>query len=144
MYTPKQVAALFNCQRETVRRWAMEFEAYLSPTASPGKNRDRSYTDSDLAVFALVSQMKAEGKLFTDIHASLANGSRGIAPQYAIVPTESERVTLLQSRITELEASLLKKDGQLELYERQLAAAHLEIRALVAANAVLKARPPGS
>jgi len=35
-----------------VRQWSIEFAEHLSPTANPGRNRTRNYTEDDLAVFA--------------------------------------------------------------------------------------------
>jgi DNA-binding transcriptional MerR regulator len=80
MYEPKHIEAAFRISSATVRNWSSEFERHLSPTARPGKNRHRTYTDDDLKVFALVSQMKNEGSTFADIHASLDAGQRGELP----------------------------------------------------------------
>ena len=80
MYTPKHIEAAFGISSATVRNWSAEFTRHLSPTARPGKNKHRTYTDDDLSVFVLVSQMKNEGSTFADIHVALDAGQRGELP----------------------------------------------------------------
>ena len=80
MYEPKHIEAAFSISSATVRNWSSEFERHLSPTARPGKNKHRTYTDDDLKVFALVAQMKNEGRTFADIHVALGAGQRGELP----------------------------------------------------------------
>jgi DNA-binding transcriptional MerR regulator len=79
-FQSKHVATIFDLPAATLRSWAVEFAPYLSPTATPGDNRHRYFTEDDLSVFALVKQMKADGMLFADIHASLQAGQRGELP----------------------------------------------------------------
>lgn len=110
MYSTIQVATLFNSARETVRKWAVEFERELSPTANPGDGRQRIFTDDDLSKIALIVEMKGQGKLYADIHAALANGQRGQPPPGAvgIVPSVPPRTSALQTRISQLETDLLR------------------------------------
>lgn len=109
MYTASQIASIFSIARETVRKYAIEFHAYLSPSANPGKDRQRVYVDSDLEVFALICEMKTQGKLYSDIHASLQNGSRGEFPNeaHALIPPDSPRAMTLQREVERLQSALV-------------------------------------
>jgi DNA-binding transcriptional MerR regulator len=78
-YSTKHLGTLFSVTPETIRLWTAEFAEYLSPTAHPGPNRARYYTQEDLEILTLVANMKADGIVFTEIHASLRAGQRGDA-----------------------------------------------------------------
>src|SRR5258707_2207167 len=98
MYTTSDVTQWLSISRQTVLTWVREFEAYLSPTASPDERRARQFTDADLRVFALVSERKKQGLLFADIHAALKAGQRGELPDLsrALVPADRGRLAQLQ------------------------------------------------
>lgn len=80
-YSTQHVAALYDVAIETVRTWAQEFERHLSPTANPGRRRQRMFTAEDMAVFDLVAALKSKGRTFQDIHAALDAGQRGGSPE---------------------------------------------------------------
>jgi DNA-binding transcriptional MerR regulator len=132
MYTATQVAQVFNVSRETARRWANEFAAFLSPTANPEQNRQRSFSDSDMGVFALIAEMKAQGRLFEDIRAALGSGQRGSAPANAsaLALTDQPPAKALQARVLDLEKQLASTSGENRLLKEQLADAQAEIKAL--------------
>ncbi|MBZ0285712.1 MAG: MerR family transcriptional regulator [Anaerolineae bacterium] len=128
-YSTAQISRLFNVARETVRKWSVEFSHFLSPNATPGQGRTRQFTESDIAVFALVSEMKAQGKVYDDIHAALGAGQRGEIPIAAhnLIPADVPRSLVLQSQIRELEVQIklladdgLRKDGRIDELTRQL------------------------
>jgi DNA-binding transcriptional MerR regulator len=79
-FTSQQVEQMFSISRETVRSWVGEFSDYLSPTATPPKGRQRHFTEEDLAVFALVAELKEKRWKFADIHPLLQAGERGQPP----------------------------------------------------------------
>ncbi len=80
-YKSKDAQLLFEVSSETVRNYVKEFATYLSPTANPGKGSHRLFTPDDLAVFALIVDMKRnQGRPFEEIHAALVNGQRGELP----------------------------------------------------------------
>lgn len=109
MYTTSQLATQFNVTAQTVKRYAAEFAAYLSPTATPEKNMPRRFTDDDLAVYALIVSMKEEGKLFEQIHAALGSGQRGQAPEpnpSNMTVAQSTAQLRLIARIRDLETQL--------------------------------------
>ncbi|MEP6987918.1 MAG: MerR family transcriptional regulator [Chloroflexota bacterium] len=147
MYTAKQAATLFNVAHETIRKWAVEFEKELSPTANPGDGRQRIFVDDDLAIFALIAEMKQQGKLYADIHVALANDQRGRAPAgaSALALSEQPRATALQVKISHLETQLTaaldsnkEQSGVINELRRQLTEAHAHAENLVGENAVLK------
>ena len=127
-YSAIQTAELFNVARETIRKWAIEFESYLSATARPPSGGVRRFTLEDIEVFALVSEMKGEGKVYEAIHAALQNGQRGIVPELPTSIVKSNDQSLaLQVRITALEAELAdlrqkyhETEGQRALLEKML------------------------
>ena len=108
MYTLDSIAALFNTSRENARRWALEFKEYLSENANPPEHRKRLLNDDDLAVFSLIAEMKAQGRIFTDIHAALSAGRRGAVPANpsAVVPANATRLAKLQSDVNRLTEAL--------------------------------------
>ena len=44
-FTTKEVAQIFGFAEPTVRKWAVEFGQYLSPTAHPGNGKKRSFAN---------------------------------------------------------------------------------------------------
>jgi DNA-binding transcriptional MerR regulator len=148
MYTTKQVGAIFNRSHETIRSWAEEFQEHLEPLATPGRGKNRAFTEGDLEVLSLIAKMKDEGFNFEDIHRALQQGERGappnIKPQEAqlLVRTEGERrlmamVEALQtqllnttterdravqeaSKVRELEKQLARTEAELEYLREQI------------------------
>lgn len=117
MYTSKHLAALFHVTVETIRLWAIEFASYLSPTAQPGTKKPRYFTQSDLDTLTLVADMKAHGKTFTEIHATLQAGQRGNATVQSpddiddlTAPDATERLAMelrsTRQQLTEMRAEL--------------------------------------
>ena len=107
-YKSGDVQKLFKMSSETVRQWAIEFEDYLSPTASPGSGRMRLFTVDDLQVFALIAELKENGKTFEEIHAGLKAGQRGDIPETdidtAIEVRAAMEVRVLQQKLISVEA----------------------------------------
>jgi len=142
-YSTRHVCTLFRVSPETARTWAEEFSQYLSPVANPGTGRHRQFTDEDMRVLSLVSQMKRDNLTFNDIHAALASGNRGQAPalpveevqalvvgeresqliaqmsklQQAIVDLQKERDMLLPSRENEIRLLALRESDQKRIAE---------------------------
>lgn len=149
MYTALQASTAFKIARETIRKWCLEFGDYLSPSANPGKNRDRHFNDDDMRVLALVSEMKAAGRTYSDIHAALGAGQRGEIPEVRPIPSGGERNRLLvmEKDIQDLRAALndaledrQRQAGQIELLQQQLKAAQEKADKLRDENAVLRYR----
>lgn len=148
MWNAIQVANLFKIARETVRQYSMEFGAYLSTEANPGKNRTRVYTEPDIEVFALIVGMKGQGKTYPDIHAALLNGDRGVMPNGTETTALSNqpRYTQLQLKLDFLEKDAKEKELEivrlaalLDRSDTQLSDARKEIRLLYEEIGRLKA-----
>ncbi|MBL8165402.1 MAG: MerR family transcriptional regulator [Anaerolineae bacterium] len=128
-YTTQQVSGFFSLSHQTIKNYAAEFAAYLSPTATPGHNRQRQFTEDDLTVLALVVEMKRSGARYDDIHASLGAGQRGEMPGTThttdLAPAGTTRALLaeiktLNERIRELEQQSAHKDGQIAVLKELL------------------------
>jgi len=103
LFTTKHAQALFRvASAQTIRNWANEFQAYLSPSAKPGSGNARRFTEDDMRVLALVAEISSQGKPFEAIHAALASGQRGELPNLTpeeidvLVAGEIERQLSLQ------------------------------------------------
>ena len=122
--TALETVTLFGISREAVRKYCLEFDLYLSPIARPQKGRQRMFTTDDLEIIACIVELKGQGKLFTDIHAALANGMRGSVPELpsTITPTPNAQLAL-QTRLVELETEnrlLTKQNAELQIEIRKL------------------------
>lgn len=117
-YSTKHVATLYNVTNETVRNWAIEFGQYLTDTTRPGKNKSRTFSIADMEVLSLVAELKAQGRTYADIHATLKSGQRGSAPELPpnelqlIASSEQERqlvlhIEFLRHRLTHMESDLV-------------------------------------
>jgi DNA-binding transcriptional MerR regulator len=137
-YSSSQVAQIFTVSNETVRQWAITFKHHLSIKSQTANGLKRNFTTDDLTVFALIHDMKAEGKLFADIEAALSNNQRGAIPTTdTLAPPERGKLAALQAEVELYKAALTdtknnenKLAGQVELLERQLTAALGEIARL--------------
>lgn len=116
-YTAQQIATMYQISDETVRKYAIEFADYLSPTANPGDARMRFFTEDDIRVLSYVVDRKKVGAVFADIHIELRNGQRGDPP--ALEPEEINALTLdTDRRRLELQVELLT--GELQVSRREL------------------------
>ena len=115
-YSSRHACILFGIAPETVRNWSEEFLEYLSPTANPGKGRHRSFSEEDMGVFALIAEMKTQGRVYEDIHAALGNGQRGDPPalpveeMQALVVTGLKQESALQIQKMEMEIVRLQHE----------------------------------
>jgi DNA-binding transcriptional MerR regulator len=72
--TPSQVAQLLGVSADTVRRYADQFSAHLSPSASPGKGNPRTFDEDDLAVLAYALELRRESLSLEEVAARLRTG----------------------------------------------------------------------
>ena len=108
MYQTKDVCEAFGISRQTVRIWTAEFAEYLSPSATPEKGQQRNFSDEDMAVFALVHEVKQQGGTYENAHVQLKNGQRGVLtrPQLPVQPEPETHLTSLRGQITKLSNEL--------------------------------------
>ncbi len=136
-YTTKQLYTAFGVSHQTVKNWAIHFKDYLSPTATPEKERQRVYTDEDVRVLELVNRLKKSGQTYEMIGAALGAGQRGELPDMgsALVPFSQHTqlaITLQRVKVLEAELELYKAmtsetEGQNKLLKEQLKQAQDEL-----------------
>lgn len=118
----------------------MEFREYLSPTATPGKNKHRLFTEADMQVFSLVAELKKQGMTFEEIHAALKSGQRGDPPTLppeevqAIVSSDRERRLAIENEY--LQQALVRAQEEL----KQVAAIREELQQTKEQNIRLEAQ----
>lgn len=139
-YSTRTIANLLNISQSTVKNYTDVFSNYLSPSASPPAHRARQFTDDDLLVLSLAAEMKKTGATYDEIHMALQNGQRGtvaIEPSNQAVPSASAMIISLREQIMQRDELIreleLKRAGDqtiIEMLQRQLETAQLEIRRL--------------
>jgi DNA-binding transcriptional MerR regulator len=88
MYTPREVAAWLGVAPVTLRKWAMEFRVWLSPSATRvSRGVARRYTDADLSVLSQVRGYLARSFTYCEIQTFL-----GQKASVAIATTDPHRV----------------------------------------------------
>jgi DNA-binding transcriptional MerR regulator len=122
MYTSRHLATLFGVTIETIRLWTIEFADYLSPTARPGTNKIRLYSQSDLEVMTLVAEFKVQNRTYTEIHATLKSGQRGEpkvqSPDDITDLASSTREQRLALEVERLQRQLVEVRHELELQRK--------------------------
>lgn len=100
-----RIAQLLNVNPETVRRWAAEYTAFLSPTATPEKGRTREFKDFDVRVLAHIAHLRETGFNHAEVTERLEGLRAGEWGDLPAVPPEwfDER---------QLEAHELKQLGE--------------------------------
>lgn len=124
-YKSEIVQSLFNITGQTVRNWTNEFSDFLSDDAVGGENKHRVFTEDDLSVFALISELKAKRLNTDDIKATLATGNRGEIPDTTgIVPVDTAlKITRLESQMLQYKynyETALEEIDQLKLEKARL------------------------
>ena len=149
-YSTQNVCALFQVSHQTVKNWSDEFASFLSPSATPGANRKRSFTPHDLQVFSLVNDFRKRGFTYADAQAALAAGQIGDIPESttdlvaspppALLLTLREEITNLRLILKSVESERDKERGKVELLEKQLEAKEDLIRKMYQENAELRVK----
>ena len=122
MYRISHVCKLYDVAPETARIWAVEFAPHLSPTAAPGKNKHRLFTEEDMRVFSLISELKSQGLTYADIHMALKNGQRGAPPT---LPAEEVQALVVSGQERQLRA-------EVDYLQQALVRAQEELKTVVA------------
>lgn len=133
MYGSVQLGKHLGVSDATIRNWADEFAAYLSPgsqTKTPGEVR--TFTQDDLAILKTVTALRKQNRSYDDIQQALANGERleiESLPPIEVYPGQETAVTIaaFQSTLQNYENRLDRFQQRLE--EEQAARLAAEIRA---------------
>src|SRR5215217_388886 len=73
MYTPREVAAWLGVAPVTLRKWAIEFQLWLSPAATQvSRGIARRYIDADLIVLSQVRAYLARSFSYIEVQTFLA------------------------------------------------------------------------
>lgn len=140
-YKTQDLCDLFQVSHQTVKVWAKEFSAYLSPTALPPAGKTRLFTEDDAQVLALIHQFREQGYHFADIHPALQAGQRGEIPtptlsdKSAMIPPQMvirlrDEIDMLRAQLTTSNKSKDEAEGQVRLLKEQLAQKEADIRQL--------------
>jgi DNA-binding transcriptional MerR regulator len=92
---------------QTVRSWCNEFNAFLSPGATPPAGQVRNFGEDDIRVLALVARMRGDLASYEAIGAALDSGARADLP-------EEEEQPHSGALVTRLTATLARYEGELE------------------------------
>lgn len=117
-YKNSDLQELFNISHDTVRAWADRFGRFLSPLANPGDGKHRTFNDDDLAIIALISDMRNKNMSWDEITAALERGEKGSVPDIA-----EERALSLGA---ELQLSIMR--NELDRMQHQLEIAQDDAR----------------
>lgn len=123
-YSTGDVAKRFNVKTKTVRDWADKyFTDFLSTGASPGSGKNKTFTDSDLEVFAVWEHYRTEGKTVDDVCASLRNGERMTPPDEPATEAEKRLViSQIMLKNTELQQENERLHQELEAANEKMSA----------------------
>ena len=151
-YTTTDVADTFDVSQQTVKNWCAAFEKFLSPAATPGRQRRRLFNADDLAVFALVHDFHDRGYTYEDAQAALSSGQRGEIPDTnTLTPTVPpaallklrEEMIARENLIRELTSERDRERGKVEQLEKllkeQIADKDKQIRQLLEELAEMRA-----
>ncbi len=152
----KDMARRLGVDTSTIRRWARDYEQYLSPTAQKAEDDDqrrrRAFTENDLRVFWTIREAQREGLTHEEIAVQVAAGQLedGPLPEHPItevgdqielmpVSTAEARIQTLAVRVSELTEQLVEareklddRNEQVIQLERELGTAKAEIANLTA------------
>lgn len=138
MYRPEDVRTRLAISATTLRRYAVDFEAWLSPSARPslaenGTRGARRYTAQDLGILTAVKRAYDAGRSTDDIQAALRSGTLTPAdvvdnnPPWGLGPSQKPATVDSESAMVGLPA-LIGVD--VEQFVSQLAALNAALPAL--------------
>lgn len=147
MWNVNKAANLFKISGQSIRTYCDEFSMHLSPQANPGGGKTKNFTDDDMEVFALIVEMRGQGKQYADMHAALMNSQRGRLPNDidAAIMQQPKYVQLelkidfLEGVAKEKELEIVRLAALLDRSDTQLSDARKEIRVLYEEIGQLKA-----
>ena len=110
-YKNEDIRSRFGISHETVRKYTKSFEEFLSDGANPDeKGTHRTYTESDLRAFAVITRMKNTNHTDDDIRATLIAGLDGqlaeLMEDSSITLSPNMQMTLSKQEITNLRNQL--------------------------------------
>lgn len=152
---PSELGKLLSLSGQTVRRWASEYERFLSPGANPRRGDTRRFDTHDQRVMLLVAELRQAG---LDSDAILERLESERSQDYAGLPTlppgwgdndtittelaaarahEITRTAVLQTQLEYTQQALQQAQERAEALERDLQDAHDDQTATEAARQAL-------
>lgn len=135
------LVTLLGIPESTIRKYAVDYAAYLSPAAHAGAGRHRDYTDHDARVLKLVIDMKSAKTSADDIDITLRSLQDGdwerlpaldenalalIPAPAAMIAAQTERA-VMQKEIEMLRESLDKATADRDELLKRIARAELRL-----------------
>lgn len=117
-YKNEDLRDMFGISHETVRKYTIDFQEFLSEGANPDENKHRVYDESDLRVFAVIVSMKGSNHTDDDIRATLAAGQTGDLSSLL----NDDTVALsppMQAKLAKQEINNLRSQLELSVQEAQ-------------------------
>ena len=128
----KDVAQLLGASDQTVRLWATEFRAFMSPTAAPASGVAREFNDVDIRLLTIVRDLRRQQRPVDEIQTALrqAVDTGDLPPMPEPPPSESEKTAYLASvrdqwltERTTLQRDISRLEADNDALRQQLAAA---------------------
>lgn len=133
---PSEAARRVGTSADTVKRWLAQYPQYFTPSANPEGQRPRNLEPHDLAVLAMIKNLRDTGLLHEDIGRRLeelrannyadlppvpGDSGESIAPEVAAARAS----TLVEKALLERELDLAQQ--QLKVARQELTAARSEL-----------------
>lgn len=118
------LVALLQIPESTIRKYARDFEQYLSPGAAGASGRHREYSDHDARVLKLIVDMKRSGTNLESIGASLAMLQANNWEQ--LPPLETGAKSLILDTVGQIQAQADRSALQREIEVLRTQIDHLE------------------
>jgi DNA-binding transcriptional MerR regulator len=112
MISPKQVSESLGVPTATVRRWAVKFAPYLSQQS----RKKRQYTIEDMAIFAHIKELSAQGFSAVKIAGLLA-----VVPEPVARGAELLAINDFVSAITIAQSNIQTLTSKIDAQEKRLA-----------------------
>lgn len=110
-YKNEDLRDLFSISHQTVRKYSMDFAEFMSEGANPDEpGTHRTYTESDLRVFALIVRMKNSNQSDNEIKSTLIAAAKGeisdLIDDPTVILSSNMQMTLAKQELTNLNNKL--------------------------------------
>ncbi|HOR57653.1 MAG TPA: MerR family transcriptional regulator [bacterium] len=117
MITPKQASETLGVSASTLRRWASDFDAFLSPRTTV----KRTYTPDDIAVLERVKDLFSKGMTTPQVKEALQLVDlRPVDKALITLPTVLQALELARNQLADYEYKLDTLTKRLDSLEAQL------------------------
>lgn len=118
MITPKQTAETLQVSTSTVRRWSIEFDAFLSHRTGV----KRQYTTDDVATLARIRDLFKQGYSTSQIHETLPTVDRSNTDKALVnIADFATALSIARADNVRLNQKITDMDARLDALEKWLA-----------------------